>query len=150
MKSPFGFTLTEILMVLLLVSILSAVVIPQFVDFGDEAKKAVTNDRLLAFKLAIIGDSRIVSNGAYLQPGFEAQVGDLPNNLDELVTQGALPAYNPFTKRGWRGPYISNSDSSWNRDGWGNLLVYSKAGRTLTSCGPDGACGNADDLSMSF
>lgn len=145
-----GFTLVEILMVILIVGIMSAVVVPNYIDFSGEAKSATTKQKLTDFKMAITGDPRAVANGTYLQPGFENQVGSLPATINDLRVQGAYAAYDPFTKRGWRGPYISTSDANWDKDSWGTTITYTSATRTLRSCGPDKTCGNADDLTLPF
>lgn len=145
-----GITMIEILMVLILVSILSAVATSSFINFSDTAKISVTTERILEFKRAIVGDSRQVAQGRLINPGYESQMGALPNALTDLTTQGAQAAYNPFTKTGWRGPYVSNTSSDWNLDAWGTAIVYSKAGRSLTSYGPDKASGGGDDIVVTF
>lgn len=145
-----GFTIVELLMVILLVGIMSAVAIPQFVDFGAAARVTLTRDKLIAFKMAIVGDSRAIQNGQYMQPGFENHIGSLPVTLNDLRVQGAHPNYDPFTKRGWRGPYILTSDTQWNLDSWGTVIQYNAGTRVLTSCGPNLTCGNADDISLQF
>lgn len=145
-----GFTLVEILMALLLISILAGIAVPQFIDFSGSAATGVTQERLNELKSAIIGDPRLVENGVFLKPGFEAQLGSLPTTLNDLVTQGAYPNYSPFTKKGWRGPYVSNSTSDWNLDSWKQPIVYTPAARTLRSCGPDKVCNNADDIVVTF
>jgi len=145
-----GFTLIEILMVILLVGIVSAVVVPQYISFKEDAKKTVTQNRLSELKVAIIGDSRLVSQGEFLKPGFEANVGSVPTSLNDLVAQGSYANYDPFSKRGWRGPYVSTAEPNWDKDAWGTNFSYSAATRTITSCGKDKTCGNTDDIVVNF
>lgn len=144
-------------MVLTLVAILTTVGIGKFIDFSKDAKTSVTRDRLVAIKQAIIGDARLVSQGQYTKPGYEVQCQTLPTSLNDLIAMPAAgtcaAAYDPFTKRGWRGPYLSTTEPTWDKDGWGTALQYFNAGppaRTLRSCGPDLICGNADDITVNF
>ena len=145
-----GFSLIEILIVLLLIAIISAIAIPSFVNFSTSAKTTVTTEKLNEMKRAIVGDSRRVANGQYLNPGFENNMGAVPTALTDLTTIGAQTVYNPFTKRGWRGPYLSNTDSNWNLDAWGTAIVYNSGARTLVSWGPNKAAGGGDDITVTF
>lgn len=145
-----GFTLIETLMVILLVAILTTVVLPQFVDFKNDAKTAVTKEKLAALKKAIVGDAGQVANGSFINAGFENHLGSPPATLSELAVQGAYDSYNPFTHRGWRGPYIDTSVGDWDKDAWGTTLEYDDGGRVITSCGVDLTCGNSDDLFVTF
>ena len=152
-----GFTLVEILMVIILIGILSTVGITQFINFNRDAKSAVTTEKLNALKTAITGDPRFVSGGQLTNAGFEGHCLAPPASLPDLITLPAsgtcAVAYDPFAKRGWRGPYVSASDPNWNKDAWGSAIEYFVVGppaRTIRSCGPDLICGNSDDLSVSF
>jgi prepilin-type N-terminal cleavage/methylation domain-containing protein len=149
-----GFTLLEILMVVLLVGILAAVGVSNYINFTTTAKTAVTQQKLIALKVAIDGDSRYVSSGIPTKPGFAFNCGALPTTLTDLITQPSsgtcASTYDPYTKLGWRGPYVSTTDTEWDLDAWGNTIEYSSANRTLTSCGSDGTCGDSDDITVSF
>lgn len=145
-----GFTLIEMLMVILLVGILATFTTSQYFKFTDEARTNVTLSRLSDLRTAIIGDSRMVAAGKFTNPGFMGQIGSVPTGLNDLITQGAYPAYDPFSQKGWRGPYVASTDANWNKDAWGVALVYSSVTRTIKSCGKDMVCGNADDISVSF
>ena len=144
-------------MVLTVTAILATVGINSFVTFSEDAKKAVTQEKLNALKAAIIGDPRFVDAGKYLKLGYESQCGGLPSSLTDLITMPAAgtcsTVYDPFLKTGWRGPYVNSSDPNWNLDGWGITIEYFSSGppaRTLRSCGPDKTCGTADDISVTF
>lgn len=145
-----GFTLIEVLMVIALLGIISAVAVSQFVNFGDDAKKQVTLARLNELRMAIIGDPNLVSAGQYTNPGFISQVGSVPVALTDLTTQGAYTSYDPFLKKGWRGPYISTLEVNWNKDAWGIALVYNAGTRSIKSCGSNKVCGDADDITINF
>ena len=140
----------EVMMVISLLGILGAVAASQFVSFSTEAKQNVTISRMNELRTAIIGDPSQVSGGTYSNPGFITQVGSLPTALTDLTTQGAYPSYDPFLKKGWRGPYISTLEPNWNKDAWGIALVYSSVTRSLKSCGPNKVCGDADDITLNF
>lgn len=147
-QSTGGFTIIEILMVILLIGILSAAVFPNFLSFNTEARIATTRQKMTEIKTAIVGDSRMVANGKYVSSGYRANMGANPAALNDLLIQGAQPAYDPYNQRGWRGPYISNTEPNWNQDAWGTAFQYNAVAGTLRSCGPDRTCGNADDISI--
>lgn len=152
-----GFTMVEIMIALTIIGILATVGITQFTDFATDARKAVTKERIIALKTAIMGDPNFYSGGEYTKAGYQAHCGAPPTTLTNLITiPGAgtcATAYNPFTKIGWRGPYVSSTDATWNKDAWGVEFEYYVAGppaRTIRSCGPDKACGNDDDISIAY
>ena len=152
--STSAFTLIEILMVLTLLGIVSSIGITAYTNFSLDARIAVTNDRMAALKNAIVGDPRFFAEGKYTKQGYESHCLGLPSTLTDLVTMPGAGTcsvvYDPFPKHGWRGPYVSNTNSNWSLDGWGTTIQYNSATRTLLSCGPNLICGNGDDISLTF
>lgn len=152
-----GFTLTEIVLVITLVGILSAVALVQFQDFRNEAKEAVTKDEMAAIRRGITGDSRQVAGGTHTFQGYEADMAKLPDSLDDLVknpvTGDKTKDYDPLTRKGWRGPYVDDSSlSDYAKDGWGNDYFYDKTNRKFWSKGKNGIdeSGGGDDIGVSF
>ena len=78
---------------------------------------------------------------------------DIPNNLTDLTTQGALASYNAVTRLGWRGPYVDNSQfTQFDQDAWAINFVYSSASRFIRSWGPNKTdnSGANDDITLNF
>jgi prepilin-type N-terminal cleavage/methylation domain-containing protein len=86
MRSQAGFTLIEILMVVLLVSILAAVSIPQFIDFRTEAKDASTQAAVGTLRSAIANQYANITVRCGANPGTFPTVANLNAND---VTSGA-------------------------------------------------------------
>lgn len=152
-----GFTLIEVMMTIVVIGVLATIGITQFTNFSNDARIAVTNEKLMALKIAINGDPKLISAGQYSKPGYEAHCNAPPTVLVDLVTKPGAGTcasdYDPFSKLGWRGPYVSSQESNWNKDAWDVTFEYYVAGppaRTIRSCGADKTCGNADDLTVTF
>lgn len=130
-KSPrHGFTLIEMLLVLVILATLAAIVIPKFAGRSQQAKVTQAISQIGSFKLAL--DTFEVDNGFY------------PRDLNALFE---MPSGTTATQ--WQGPYL---EKGIPLDPWGNAYVYEFPGRRnlngfdIMSMGPDGRNGTEDDI----
>lgn len=125
-----GFTLVELLLVLVILAALAAVVVPKFANRGKQAKITAAITQISNFEVAL--DTFEVDNGYYPSGA---------NGLNDLVAQ-------PSNAQEWRGPYVKEVPL----DPWGNAYIYESPGKMnssgydIYSAGPDMQPGNEDDI----
>jgi len=126
-----GFTLVEMLLVLLILATLAAIVLPKFTGRSEQAKVTAAQTQISNFEIAL--DAFEIDNGYYPRGGAGFQ---------DLLTE-------PRGLTNWRGPYLKNGIPN---DPWGNAYIYECPGRhndkgyDLMSMGPDGRAGGDDDI----
>ena len=120
LKSTAGFTLTELVIVLVVLGILASVAIRNIVTTVDDAKYQHTTQELDQLACAIRGNPAVYGSGTGSDFGYVGDVGALPPNLDALVQ-------NPGSYSTWKGPYIDKGFQSgdFKTDGWGTAYTYS-------------------------
>ncbi len=129
-----GFTLVEMILVMVILAALAAVVVPKFAGRSKQAKETQAKTQISNMELAI--DSYEVDMGEFPRSG---------NNLQELVNS---PSGN--NTAAWQGPYLKKGGIPL--DPWGNAYVYVYPGKNnqgsydLYSAGPDGKAGTEDDI----
>ncbi len=134
--SQEGFTLIELVIVIVTLGILAAVAVPKFVDMANSSKVNATRQELQALKKAIVGDPSVTAGGAYIDRGFQGDVGFVPSRLQDLARKpDSVGVYNALTRLGWNGPYIDSSGGAYLSDAWGGTYVYQPASRRILSVG---------------
>ena len=129
-RSKRGFTLTELMLVVVIIGILAALVIPKIAGNSDRARRT-----------AAIAD---INGGIKSALGqYEVDNGNYPKSLQDLVVA-------PGNAKNWHGPYFDSAKLPV--DPWGNAYIYyypgkhNPSGYDLLSAGPDGKEGTDDDL----
>ena len=119
-----GFTLIEILLVVVIIGILAAIAVPRLGGRVGQSQVAAARAGVGAIGTAI--------------DLYETDNGKLPESLQNLVSKGSEP--------NWNGPYIRKAEGL--KDPWGTEFQYVKQGNvyTVASAGPDLSFGSADDV----
>jgi prepilin-type N-terminal cleavage/methylation domain-containing protein len=131
-----GFSLVEIILVIVALGIIAAVGIPKIGSFIGDSRVTTTKAELLELKKAIVGDPQLVSGNQHVARGFEGDVGFAPSQLEDLGSKpDSIPTWDRIQRLGWHGPYIDTADNDYLTDAWGSAYVYDADARTITSTG---------------
>jgi len=123
-KKSRGFTLVELLLVLMILALIGGLVLPGIIGKAEGAKVKAAGSQINRLAMAV--------ESYYLDTGIT------PDSLDDLVNEsGNVP--------GWNGPYVKASSL---KDPWGRDYVYDYPGEhgdfDLYSLGADGQPGGED------
>lgn len=121
-----GFTLIELVVVLLILAILAAMIVPRFISRTEDAKVAKAASDLASLRSAL--------------DQFRIDVGRYPTTEENLDALRSAPG----DASGWKGPYIAKAVPP---DPWQNPYIYEYPGAdgqdsfVLMSNGADGQPG---------
>lgn len=130
---PTGFTLIELMLVLVILATLAAIVLPKFTGRSQQAKVTGTRTQIANFETAL--------------SAFEIDLSRYPTTTEGLRALVQKPTSD---SDGWLQPYLSREEIP--NDPWGNEYVYrypgqyNENGYDLYSVGPDHKLGGDDDI----
>lgn len=141
-----GFTLTEVVVAVTIVAIMSAALAPLAVQQMSRARETATVERMTQIVDGMLGGP---ASGRH---GYLGDMGQLPPDLQSLIVRGAQPAFGLGASgigTGWNGPYVHHMGAvtAISADSWGNPFTYAVTAQ-LTSPGADRQLGTADDISL--
>ncbi len=128
-----GFSLIEIMLVVIIIGVLVAMVVPNIAGRGEQARKTAAR-------------TDIESNISTALDLYHMDTGTYPSATDGLQGLLAAPSSGPAS---WNGPYLKKKKVP--KDPWGRDYVYAFPGKNnsqsfdLSSMGPDGV-ESADDI----
>lgn len=123
-----GFTLVELLLVLVILALIAGLVLPGIIGKAEGAKIRAASSQISRLSMSV--------------ETFYLDTGSAPDRLEDLVEE-------PASVNGWQGPYVKNS---LLKDPWGEEYQYRSPGEhgdfDIFSLGADGQVGgegkNAD------
>ena len=126
--SSSGFTLVELLLVLMILALIGGLVLPSIIKTGEGAKAKAVKSQVSRISMAV--------------ESYYLDTGSTPDSLQQLIE-------NTANDGGWNGPYIKTSALN---DPWNNKFEFKSPGDhgefDVSSMGADGRPGgegnNAD------
>ena len=131
-RNKKGFTLVELLLVLVILGVLAGIVVPRFAGQTERARETAAETQISAFKTSL--------------STYEVDMGSYPKGKDGLKDLVVAPR----NAKNWRGPYLDKNEVP--KDPWGNDYIYESPGKhnpnsyDLMSMGKDGRVGGDDDV----
>ena len=127
-----GFTLVEIMLVVIIMGVLAGMILPRFAGRTEQARIARAKSDIASISLAL--------------DLYELDLGSYPSSLVELTTKEPPSTLSDDAKEHFNGPYLKKGlpNDPWGRSYQFNPQSEHGQDYDLYSLGPDGKPGNDD------
>lgn len=137
-RSATGFSLLELLVVMVILIATALIVVPTFSKVRiatpqgtlESPVQIATEATMNTVRDAVVGENGVIESLSHKSNALPRKINDLvqseaPAHLQESAPE--LKDFDPFSKIGWRGPYLMPTGTSKTGeptvvDGWGNEL----------------------------
>ncbi len=137
LTARFGFTLVELLVVIVVIAVLAGIAIPKFINAGNRSKESALKADLQLYRTAV--NAYLNDTGAY-----PAALTDLTATSAPASGYDSTGASKNITSTDWKGPYMA---SQQNDPVAGTALTYSvtspNVGKVSSSASGNGSDGTA-------
>ena len=150
-KKKSGFTLMEIMVVIIVIAVLASVAGPMIGSITDQGRASATKSKMSSLKSALLAFQSDVGRlpfkgncsrkkGAYCQSVLLSSSCEEQNVLYTNNWPSAAGCQPNNYHRKWKGPYMDSDPSDFMYDSWGNEFKYVAEDKNiyLWSSGPDG------------
>ncbi|GAB4275444.1 MAG: hypothetical protein Kow0029_16600 [Candidatus Rifleibacteriota bacterium] len=151
-----GFTLMEIMVVIIVIAVLASVAGPMIGSITDQGRASATKAKISALKSAIMAYKSDLGRYPFLRKACNSKYAQAYNQADNrllgngeqnniLISDSVERSGGPediglsnYDKK-WKGPYMDGDPSDFMYDSWGVKLRYVVKGKNiyLWSAGPD-------------
>ncbi|MFZ2957877.1 MAG: prepilin-type N-terminal cleavage/methylation domain-containing protein [Candidatus Ozemobacteraceae bacterium] len=163
-KPMAGFTLMEIMVVIIVIAVLASVAGPMIGTITDQGKASATRAQIKNIKTALVNYNNDLGRYPFIgntQTPANANAADA-DCLGDSMTNNVLVnnsvggnfsnlGFAAYNKR-WEGPYMDSDPSDFMFDAWDSRIYYryAKGQIWLHSFGPDGANDFANSLNSGY
>lgn len=165
-KDDRGFTLMEIMVVIIVIAVLASVAGPMITSITDQGRASATKSKLSALKSAIMAYNSDVGRYPYWGNSDNSTVataynsdnvslfGDTmddnvltSNNYGIFVVNNSVFGIANYVNKKWKGPYMDSDPSDFMYDSWGKKIkyYYFNKGIYLHAAGPDQSFNTPND-----
>ena len=141
-----GFTLMEIMVVIIVIAVLASVAGPMIGSITDQGRASATKSKLSSLKSALlayqgdIGRFPFIGDNKSKAANYKGDslLSSTSEDSNVLVCNAAVAGVTNYAKK-WKGPYMDSDVSDFMVDAWGTPIQYVAYNKNLYlwSFGPD-------------